>query len=291
MITTDSCPPDPRPPVLITGGSGTLGRAFARMCAERDLSHHALFRNDLDIADEAHVERMLDRLQPWAIINAAGYVRVDDAERDADRCFRENTHGAECLAAACARRGIRFVTFSTDLVFDGHKRAPYVEDDTPAPLNVYGRSKADAEVRVLERHPDALVVRTSAFFGPWDEYNFVSIALRHLRGGEVLEAAEDMFVSPTYVPDLVNVCLDLVIDGERGLCHLTNGDPVSWAEFAVRAAESAQVDAGSLRRTTMRSMRTAAARPSYSVLRTTPRYAMPALDDALRRFVADAAPT
>jgi dTDP-4-dehydrorhamnose reductase len=92
-----------------------------------------------------------------------------------------------------------------------------------APLNAYGRSKAEAERRVLDSDPQALVVRTSAFFGPWDEHNFVTQALAALGEGRPFAAAGDMTVSPTYVPDLVNACLDLLIDKECGIWHLTNG--------------------------------------------------------------------
>src|SRR5205823_1854885 len=124
-----------------------------------------------------------DSYRPWAVVNAAGYVRVDDAEREPEACFRANADGPAVLAAACASRGVQLLTFSSDLVFDGSKGAPYVESDPVSPLNVYGRSKADAEVRVLRELPAALVVRTSAFFGPWDEYNFVTMALRTMAEG------------------------------------------------------------------------------------------------------------
>ncbi|HZH44747.1 MAG TPA: family 1 glycosylhydrolase [Lysobacter sp.] len=274
----------PGPPILITGGRGTLGQAFARVCAERDLHCVLLERSELDIADPEAIERVLDRYQPWAIINAAGYVRVDDAERDEERCFRENTFGPERLAVACARHRCRLLTFSSDLVFDGRKRAPYVESDSPAPLNVYGRSKADAERRVLDRYPEALVVRTSAFFGPWDVHNFVHKALQALSSGALLEAASDVTVSPTYVPDLVNVCLNLLIDGEGGLCHLTNGEPVTWAELARRAARRARVDASRLVQRPGRALRMPARRPPYSALANTRTYSMPPLDDALGRY-------
>jgi dTDP-4-dehydrorhamnose reductase len=121
-----------------------------------------------------------------AVVNTAGYVRVDDAENDCIACFRENTKGATVLAEACARRGIRLLTYSSDLVFDGTAKHPLVESDPVHPLNVYGQSKAEAEKRVLEAYPDALVARTSAFFGPWDEYNFVIAALRTVARGEPL---------------------------------------------------------------------------------------------------------
>ncbi|HEV7821932.1 MAG TPA: family 1 glycosylhydrolase, partial [Burkholderiales bacterium] len=93
-------------PLLITGATGTLGRAFARICSRRGLSHLLLPRQRLDIADLASVTAAVERYRPWAIINAAGYVRVDDAEFDIERCFRENTQGPQMLASVCARAGL-----------------------------------------------------------------------------------------------------------------------------------------------------------------------------------------
>src|SRR5919202_1239038 len=131
--------------------------------------------------------------------------------------MRANRDGAEMLASACADRGLPLVTFSSDLVFDGRRSTPYTEEDAPRPLNVYGRSKAEAERLVLAAHPGALVVRTSAFFGPWDDHNFVTLALRELAEGRRVEAPHDQVVSPTYVPHLVDATLDLLIDGEHGI--------------------------------------------------------------------------
>ena len=275
-------------PILITGATGTLGTAFARICSGRGLEHRLLCRADLDIADPASVRAALDGHRPWAVVNAAGYVRVDEAERDAERCFRENTDGPACLAAECARAGVPLVTFSTDLVFDGTLGEPYTEDAAPAPLNVYGHSKARAEELVLERHPGALVVRTSAFFGPWDEYNFITCALRALHRGEPFRAASDQTVSPTYVPDLVDACLDLLVDGESGVWHLSNAGAVSWAELALRAARAAGADTHSLQPCRSAELALPARRPRYSALGTSRAFAMPALDDALARCLAHA---
>ena len=105
------------------------------------------------------------------MINAAGYVRVDDAEQDVERCYRENTWGPIQLAAACRRHKLALLTFSSDLVFNGQQNTAYIESDLVAPLSTYGKSKAEAQKGVLEQYPGALVIRTSAFFGPWDEYN------------------------------------------------------------------------------------------------------------------------
>ena len=172
------------------------------------------------------------------MINTAGFVRVDDAEHE-PRQWRENVIGPTILARACARYDIRLLSFSSDLVFDGGKPTPYVESDQPRPLNAYGRSKLEAERRILKLAPSALVVRTAAFFGPGDRHNFVAQAMQALQRGQRWQAANDQLVSPTYVPDLAQAALNLLIDGERGLWHLTNHGAVSWAGFAQMVAEAA----------------------------------------------------
>jgi dTDP-4-dehydrorhamnose reductase len=126
-------------------------------------------------------------------------------------------------------------------------------------------------------HPDALVVRTSAFFGPWDGYNFVTLALR----GAIVAAADDVRVSPTYVPDLVNAALDLLIDGERGIWHLVNDGEVSWAELAARAGASVQ-------RVAAATLGWDAPRPHMSALSSERGKLLPPLDDALARYAAAA---
>jgi dTDP-4-dehydrorhamnose reductase len=227
--------------LLITGATGTLGRAYARLCDFRGLNHVLLSRQDMDIADSKSVAKALECHRPWAVINTAGYVRVAEAENDRKACFRENAKGAEVLAKVCADLGIPLVTFSSDLVFDGTLERPYVESDAVSPTTVYGDSKAEAERRVLEAHDRALILRTSAFFGPWDRYNFVWSILNTLSKGEGVEASLDV-VSPTYVPDLVNTSLDLLIDGGAGIWHMANIGETSWRDLAAMAAERAGFD-------------------------------------------------
>jgi dTDP-4-dehydrorhamnose reductase len=276
-------------PLLITGATGTLGRAFQRICHLRGIASVLLSRTQMDIADPVSVEQALTRYQPWAVVNAAGYVRVDEAETDFARCYRENTIGPTVLAVACAPRCIPLLTFSSDLVFDGRKAAPYLEADQPAPLNVYGNSKRLAERDVLEQLPGALVVRTSAFFGPWDEYNFVYQALRAAGSGQPFEAADDVLISPTYVPDLVNTALDLLIDGEKGVWHLANGGACTWAELARLAICGAGLDASCVVPRPMASFGLPAARPAYGVLHSVHGNLLPGLDGGLQRYLAEAA--
>ncbi|MDQ9170912.1 family 1 glycosylhydrolase [Oxalobacteraceae bacterium R-40] len=272
-------------PILITGATGTLGQAFARICETRNLAYRLMSRQDMDIADPASVERAIERYQPWAIINAGGYVRVDDAEKEVERCLRDNTHGAAVLAVACIRHKLQLLTYSSDLVFDGQKGTPYVESDPVSPLNMYGKSKAEAEHRVLTAYPEALVIRTSAFFGPWDKHNFVTQALEALAAGLPFSAASDMTVSPTYVPDLVHASLDLLIDKESGIWHLTNTDPVTWYDLARKACEMANVDPAALQAQSCASLGYPAARPAYSALSSERAIFLPSLDDALSRYL------
>jgi dTDP-4-dehydrorhamnose reductase len=279
---------DDAPPILIFGARGTLGTAFSRVCRERGLAARSYARCDADISDALRIAAVLDETQPWAVVNAAGYVRVDDAERNWDACWRGNAIGVGVLAVACASRGIRLLTFSSDLVFDGGigRTAPYLESDRPRPLNAYGRAKAQAEQLARERWAGALVVRTSAFFGPWDEFNFVAHVLRSLDAGVPVAAACDLQISPTYVPDLVHAALDLLIDGESGIWHLANEGSVSWFELAQRVAQLAGHDVDRVVACSSDTLGLVARRPRYSVLGSERGALMAPLHAALDRYFA-----
>jgi dTDP-4-dehydrorhamnose reductase len=271
-------------PLLIVGATGTLGRAVARACDVRGIAYRALTRSNLDIADASAATAVIGALSPWAIVNCAGFVRVDDAEHDRHACQRENVDGARVLAAACADTGTRFVTVSTDLVFDGHKRVPYVETDRVRPLCEYGRSKAEAEALVLATNPGALIIRTAAFFGGHDQYNFVTLALQSLASGNPYTAISDVVVSPTYVPDLVDAMLDLLIDGESGVWHVATGGAVTWEELARRAAQTVGVSTATLRAVPLEELGLQAKRPRYTALASSRGTLLGPLDDALRRY-------
>ena len=284
----------PRAPggtILITGGGGTLATAFARVCASRGLECESLSRSALDVTDARAVSRALDRVRPWAVINAAGYVRVDDAEADQERCRQVNTRAAQELAEACARRTIRLLCFSSDLVFDGRAARPCLESDPVMPLSAYGRSKADGDIAVLAAYPEALIARTSAFFGPWDCANVVYRAAEAFAAGHTWRAAHDQRVSPTYVPDLVNVSIDLLIDGAAGIWHLANDGNVSWSELARLTAATLGFPDHLVDECSTPALELAAERPAYSVLGTERGQRLPSLQDALRRFGAERLPT
>jgi dTDP-4-dehydrorhamnose reductase len=279
--------PDICPPILIIGATGTLGQAFAKTCQERNIHYLALNRNELNLIIPVQIEQIIQQYKPWAIINAAGFVRVDEAEIAQEDCFLSNTEGPANLAAACSKYGIKLLTFSSDLVFDGEKKAAYIENDRVNPLNVYGASKARAEQEVLTKDPDALIIRTSAFFSPWDNYNFVYNIITSLNKREQVKVASDVFISPTYVPDLANVSLDLLIDDERGIWHLTNNGTISWSDLAVEVARRGRFNASYLLPSPVADLGYQAVRPNFSALTSMHGVILPTLDHALDRFFSE----
>lgn len=276
----------PRRPLLITGATGTLGKALARACEWRGVDYVMTARRQMCLTDFSSIEAALDRFQPWGVINAAGFVRVDEAEQEVEACLEANAAGAIRLAQACADRELPFVGFSSDLVFDGRLGREYVESDPTAPLNVYGRSKAEAEREVLARCERAMMVRTAAFFSPFDPHNFAAHVLRTLFRGETVEAAEDLVVTPTYVPDLVDAVLDLMIDGETGVWHLANQGAVSWAEFARRIAQATDFDPAAVQGVSAERFGWAAPRPAFVPLASERGRMLPTLDNAIARYAA-----
>ena len=271
-------------PLLITGGNGTLGHALQRMANERGIDAVALSRRALDITDAESIDRGLEAIQPWAVINAAGWVQVDAAERMHEACMQLNAEAAAALATACRARGIAFVTFSSDLVFGGEATSPFVESDRVSPRNCYGRSKVAAEDAVTRIDAAALVIRTSAFFGDWDDANFVSRILASVAAGRNVEVPDDCEVSPTYLSDLAHAVYDLLIDGAQGIWHLANVGSCSWMELAQRATRHAGLDGSRIRSCTSAAFGWHAPRPRYSVLGSERGTLLSDLDDALARY-------
>lgn len=271
-------------PVLITGKTGTLAQAFIRICEQRSIPYVALSRKELNIADEQQIRKVIDEYRPWAIINAAGYVRVDDAELDYDSCFAANAIGPALLARITREKGIRLLNFSSDLVFDGDKNVPYNEFDETSPLNIYGHSKIEGEKLALKENHSTLIVRTSAFFGPWDRYNFAHHIITLMKEGRSVRTASDVIVSPTYVPDLVNTALDLLIDEAEGIWHISNEGGLSWTEFANEIAARAGYDSKLIEPASSLQMEWKAKRPLYSVLHSDRGIQLPALENAMSRY-------
>ena len=275
-------------PILITGGNGRLAQGFVRAAELRGLAYRLYSHADLDVADSEAVDRALRSCQPWAVINCAGFSRVDDAEGDAQACMRANTQGAATLAAACARTSTPLLTFSSDHVFDGSKRHPYLESDAPHALNVYGDSKVLAEQQVLAALPSALVIRPGEVFAPHADADFLGHSLRAIARGERVRVENDLRISGTYLPDLVHAALDLLIDGEAGVWHLANSGAITPEQLLIAAADLLHLDATKIEGAPAWRFHHAALRPRYRVLDSERGQLLPPLHGALERYCRQA---
>jgi dTDP-4-dehydrorhamnose reductase len=176
------------------------------------------------------------------------------------------------------------MTYSSDLVFDGNKQSPYVEMDSVKSLNVYGESKVKGEKAVQKICADALIIRTSSFFGPWDQYNFVYHVMNSLENQCTMSVANNIMISPTYVPDLVNRSLDLFIDEEKGIWHICNDGKLTWYDLAAMVADRMKTNTKNLVATPAEEMNWKAKRPLYSVLESERGGKLPSVDNALERY-------
>jgi len=255
------------PPVrcALIGAAGQLGFDLARTF---DLPGELfrLTRADLDVLDRGAVERVLRDLRPTLVVNTAAYNRVDRAEEDGAAAFALNADAVGTLADVCGLLGATLVHFSTDYVFDGHRSTPYSEDDAPAPLSAYGRSKLEGERAALTRCPRAFVFRVCGLFGVGGgRTNFVETMLRLARAGHPIRVVRDQVLTPSYTLDLAMKVWRVVAGEAPGLYHLTNAGQTSWYDFAREIFRLTGL-APALTAVTAAEYGAPAMRPAYSVL-------------------------
>jgi dTDP-4-dehydrorhamnose reductase len=268
--------------ILLVGAGGRLGRVLQGESGSQEIV--ALDHAQLDVTDEAAVREAVSAHTPDVVINTAAYNKVDEAETDRDAAFRLNADGPRYLAQAAAEHGIPMVHISTDYVFDGTKTSPYIEDDAPHPLSIYGRSKLDGEEAVRRASPRHLVVRTAWLFHD-DGPSFPRRVLERAAAGPV-RAADDQRGSPTYVPHLARALLALVQMGAHGTYHLAGRGEASWYDLAREVFRAAGLDAR-LERAPSDEFRRPAPRPAYSALATVrePRVLLPTWQDGVAEFL------
>lgn len=247
--------------IVVTGADGQLGTAF-RQRLGTDATY--LARADLDLADTSALRPTLASLQPAVIINCAAYTAVDAAETNRDTALAINAVAVGEMAATAAKLGARFVTVSTDYVFDGLSRDPYVESSETNPVNVYGESKLAGERAAFEANPESLIVRTSWVLSGTHP-NFVSTMIR-LAGEGSLSVVDDQRGHPTIASDLANAILAAVKSEISGVLHLTNAGVTTWYHLAREATALAGLDPNVFSPCTTADYPTPASRPLNSVL-------------------------
>jgi dTDP-4-dehydrorhamnose reductase len=253
--------------VALLGANGQLGSDLARALADQDVV--PLTRADLDVRDAGHMQAVLGDLGADVVINTTAFHRVEACEQQPDEAFAVNALAPRALARLSCQAGFRFVHVSTDYVFGGSQTRPLTEAVPPAPVQVYGASKAAGEWLVLQANPEALVVRSSGLFGVAGASgkggNFIETVLRLAREKGTMKIVNDQTLSPTFTRDLAGGIVALIERGARGIVHLTNAGECSWFELAQHVVATARLPAEVHPQSTAESG-APVRRPAYSVL-------------------------
>jgi dTDP-4-dehydrorhamnose reductase len=249
--------------LLLTGGTGQLGTELRPRLATLG-TVYAPSRSEFDLTSDESVARII-ALQPTHVVHAAAATDVERCEREPAWAHAVNAEGTRQVAAACRAVGAWMLYVSTDYVFDGVKRTPYLEEDHPAPLNVYGLTKLAGEAHVQELAPRWAILRTSWVYGHVGR-NFVATILRRLQAGETLRVVADQVGSPSYAADLADGIAQLVARQASGIFHLTNSGSCSWFAFAQAIAREVGADSARVLPITSATLDLHARRPANSVL-------------------------
>jgi dTDP-4-dehydrorhamnose reductase len=288
--------------IAIFGASGLLGKALLRngsgqwpVASGEDTKHPdelvPLISRDADIRDASAVERIVGQVRPEWIVLSAAYTDVDGCESNRERAFAVNREGAVNVAKAARLTGSKLLFLSSDYVFDGKKSSPYETGDPRNPQSVYGRSKAEAEIGLLEALPGCCIVRTSWLFGVGGKC-FPDTILKLAASRSTLDVVNDQRGSPTYTVDLARAILQLCREDASGIVHVTNRGGCTWFDFARLIVREAGF-ATEVRPVTSEKMARPAPRPAYSVLSRESlekfQIVMPSWEDACGRYLQERA--
>ena len=251
--------------VLVTGAGGMLGRAVVETALRLGHDVHAATRGELDVTDPTAVHRALAERRPQAVVNCAAYTDVDGAESDRAAAAAVNDAGAGHVAAAATEVGARIVHVSTDYVFDGSKREPWLESDPVAPLGAYGATKLAGEQAVADVTDAYAIVRTAWLFGAGGR-NFVDTMLALGAERDEVSVVTDQVGCPTWTGHLAGALVELAErPQDTGIHHIASAGACSWNELAIEVFDRAGIDCRVLPTTTAAFPRPAP-RPAYSVL-------------------------
>lgn len=250
--------------VLVTGAEGQLGKDMMAVLRRYGVPARGYGRQELDVTDTEEVLRIFLRDRPFAVIHAAAFTKVDEAEQNPDLAYQVNAFGSRNVAAAASQVGAKLIYVSTDYVFDGRASKPYNETARTRPINVYGASKREGERFVQLLQPSSFIVRTSWVYGPHGN-NFVKTMLRQAAVQPELKVVHDQSGCPTYTLDLAEMILRLLRTNRFGTYHVTNAGICSWHEFALAIMDEAGLSV-KVRSVPTSQFPRPARRPSFSAL-------------------------
>lgn len=280
--------------ILITGAKGRLGKVLGEQLGKTKHVVYTPKHDELEICDRVEVQRYFERLRPNVVIHAAAFSDVEAAETEREKCERINIDGTLNIVAACKKYKAKLILISTDYVFDGSKNKPYQPDDERCPLNVYGRTKRDAEDVVKDNLTDYAIIRTSWLMDVVGKNFFTTIyekGKNFKKGNKPIRVVADQIASPTYIKDLALFLAYFVDSGQKGVYHAVNAGECSRYTFAKKMYELIGISA-ELEPVKTEKYGGVAIRPKYSALDTKKNkacgmYEMPTWEDALTRMIEE----
>ena len=219
---------------LITGADGQLGRSLQETLSQKGISHVALGRLDLDISNKEQTMRMIKQIKPSIVVNTAAYTNVESAEIEPDAAFEINQEGASNVAISSKAIGAKLIHFSTDYVFSGDKNSPWLVDDQPEPLSIYGKSKLAGELEITKRYPDnSIIIRTAWLYSPYRKNFYRTILNKAINTEDEVRVVCDQEGQPTSALDLAElVTMAISQNVESGIFHASNSGSCTWFDFA-----------------------------------------------------------
>ena len=253
--------------ILVTGANGQLGQCFQKQ-AKKYPNYEFLFcsSKELDITSKEAVNAFFREHSIDYCINAAAYTNVEQAENQKELAFLVNAEGAENIARACQQNSVVLFHFSTDYVFNGSSKQPYIESDKVDPINVYGASKLKGEELIMEANKESFIFRTSWLYSEFG-HNFYRTILRKADENAELNITTTQLGTPTNANDLAEYVLNIISSGsdKYGIYHFSNEGEATWYDFAEEILDySEKRDQVILNKTGF--FKTLAQRPEYSVL-------------------------
>jgi len=250
--------------ILVTGANGQLGTTLKQQSLGSEDQWVFCGREVIDITDMHSITSFLEKQSFDCCINCAAYNKVDDAETEIDAAYALNLLAVKNLVAACNEKQITLLHISTDYVFDGTKKTPYVETDPTAPLNQYGKSKLQGEHYIQQKAKAFYIIRTSWLYSKTLGANFYSAILNKAKNGETLTVVNDQVGTPTDVVHLAEFLFQMIKkEPEYGLYHFSDEQIMSWYDLAVAIVKEHQLEVPVTPSTTSGG---GAVRPTYSPL-------------------------
>ncbi|HET9571138.1 MAG TPA: dTDP-4-dehydrorhamnose reductase [Bacteroidales bacterium] len=257
--------------ILITGANGQLGNEMRLLANEyEEFTFDFTDIAELDLCNAEAVMEYCESTRPSYIVNCAAYTAVDRAEDEIELCRKVNRDAVENLAKAATAVGAKMLHVSTDYVFDGTNKTPYLETDPVCPVSAYGQTKLEGEEALKANCKDFVILRTAWLYSIYGN-NFVKTMIRLGKERESLNVVSDQVGSPTYARDLADALMDIVSASERGnfipgIYHYSNEGVCSWYEFTLKIHKLADITSCKVNPVETKDYPTKAARPAYSVL-------------------------